>query len=115
MSIVLHGPTCSCGKRPRTLDESPNTHGPECCTCPPGTRVHRWGCLASYLGPDGELWDFLITGLTDTCPHHGVQKVTGESTTKGHDPYAVYHLECGHRVACFGPGEGNVILGTARA
>lgn len=40
--------TCSCGKRRRTLDESMAIHGPECCTCPRGTRVHIKGCIASY-------------------------------------------------------------------
>lgn len=45
----MSGPLfCSCGKRRRCADESPATHGPECCTCPPGTRVHIKGCIASY-------------------------------------------------------------------
>lgn len=52
---------------------------------------------------------------TDNCPQHGGQWVLRFSATPGNDPYAVSHLECGHRVACFGPGEGNVILGTVYA
>lgn len=49
--------TCTCGMRRRLADESPNSHGPECCTCPPNAISHHWGCLASYLGPDGKPWD----------------------------------------------------------
>lgn len=46
----------------------------------------------------------------DDCPEDGEQVVIGESSTGGADPYAVNRLSCGHRVACFGPGEPNVIL-----
>lgn len=51
--------TCTCGKRRRLFDESPNSHGPECCTCPADAISHVWGCLASYLGPDGKPWPHL--------------------------------------------------------
>lgn len=47
----------------------------------------------------------------ETCPEHGEQIVTHESSTRGCDPYNVSHLSCGHRVTCFGPGEENIILG----
>jgi hypothetical protein len=46
----------------------------------------------------------------DACPIHGAQRVVRYSSTRGADPYAVNELACGHRVACFGPGEANVIL-----
>lgn len=47
---------------------------------------------------------------TDTCPEHGERRVVRETATPGPDPYAVHVLDCGHRVACFGPHEPNVIL-----
>ena len=46
----------------------------------------------------------------DTCPEHGTQEVVGYSSTGGADPYGINVLKCGHGVACFGPGEDNVIV-----
>lgn len=46
----------------------------------------------------------------DECPEHGRQEIVDYGSTGGPDPYAVQKLACGHAVACFGPGESNIIL-----
>lgn len=52
-------------------------------------------------------------GMTDDCPVHGSQPVVrlGECGSR-EDPYGTSVLECGHEVACFGPGEDNIIVRT---
>jgi len=50
---------------------------------------------------------------TDDCPLCGSwQNVVGSYATSGADPYNVNKLACGHDVACFGPGEANVVVRT---
>jgi hypothetical protein len=51
---------------------------------------------------------------TDECPEHGIQQITGYSSTGGPDPYAVNELACGHNVICMGPGSPNEIVHTRR-
>jgi hypothetical protein len=47
--------------------------------------------------------------LTD-CPDHGKQRVTGEGTTRGPDPYTILHAACGCSLICMGPGDDNTII-----
>ena len=59
---------------------------------------------------DQDLTDF---GVTDTCPEHGEQDVTGLGECgPAHDPNGTAILACGHEVTSFGPGEPNVIVRT---
>lgn len=48
---IAERPTCSCGKRVGERDMLAKYgkigHGPECCTCPTGSRVHRATCPAT--------------------------------------------------------------------
>jgi hypothetical protein len=56
---------------------------------------------------DCPLWNL------EECPVHGevpIDPLARPAATKGPDPYSITTLICGHRVACFGPHEGNVIV-----
>lgn len=52
-----------------------------------------------------------MTNETDDCPDHGDdQPVMRSYATRGSDPYNVNVLPCGCHVACYGPGEPNVVI-----
>lgn len=85
--------------------------------------IHYWGSTGEYQdvprwtvqGNDRASWavhNDADAVDTDTCPEHGLVMVVDYTGTAGPDPYAVNVLACGHSVACFGPGEPNVIVAT---
>lgn len=78
------------------IDDDPTAlFGPDALTCD----VDNW-----FEEPEDDEPD------TDECPEHGTQLVTGHGSTRGTDPYAVNHLECGCDVVCYGPDEPNVVI-----
>jgi hypothetical protein len=87
------GPGSDAGSDPRPEDL--------CGAC--GTWHQGQPCDLDDRYADEEPW-------TEVCPRHGEQTVTGQSSTRGGDPYAIDHLACGCRVVCYGPGEPSVIL-----